>query len=1086
MNKDGDFGVAVDENSKQRLEQILKLDAAALLSTIRDLELKLSSYNRHDNNKSVSTEPPSWLTSLESRLESIEKWQQNVSLASPSTSTNDGLSSNHISESKLDGTSLLQNEHVMNILEQKVISKVKSEVKNDLTMKMENLSLKFSDQLLSNSLEVDRLHKLLMIRPTTSELQQIVLNVNTVEENTLNRISSIYSVLQGKIKDSVSSEMITLLDDLKTHQKHSNDKMESITKLINNYSNDIDLIKENEMKSFSVFQEAIQTNRLEIERSNDSLAALLKKEIDTAINQSIVSLSSSQSSSSESFKKEITQLSDRFDENRETLELQLSLHDEKYRNDLIKLRSDFLEISDSLRSSSSSYGALDNELSELKETFRIEINDFKKHKTSNEESQYKLKSSVNDLHSSLNDLTKMDLFNRFPKLEDGLGKLGQELARMESQLSSLKENDLKLLSEQIKKVEEHSSVTLPQKIGVESNRITSLKMEIDQLNNNSLILASRIAANEELVQNLLPLPNKIKNLAEKCEKFEVDMTSFKSLIESSIDANSEIVRRIEEMEEKFDGLDDIITSRMNSIRDTLMETLLEKQLHTNTNDVNPVQTPVSIVSDPISVAVVMKEALPATAKLTKMSSNVGKILLNTDNEQSPARYNAGVSSVVALSKKEQSYRRPTISGAMITGSSLSSSNTITCSVPSSTSSIHNNYPVSANHGAHIHSSYVPVSFQPQSHIPQTNLASMTDSFSTGSRTPRSHSNDEVFENRRESKGASSTKYSNRGIAEKNNLEGLSLSMEDHHQFVSPRGGGFQFDDNLDTNGPPSPSNNNGNDGLFESSLDGIGEGSKSIISDAPSQLTQQINRNTAIPETAAISPKETITNPKSDSNYGSSSSKKSTSVIFKKGQNKRFQSASSSQTHQEKLIIGNVGTSDATFPSSSSLSLGVFPSLINRGSPSSHHPAFFNNGGAGDRMLSLTQHSQDVSTIVDNGGFLFFSQCQFLADLCFNYEEISMKKKRISNVPSVICHNMLRITQKLAEDIAHSSDYEMVEMILNKIIDENIPSNISDIQYDEDYGIFLVSCLFHLFLIFLVFCLINSDIKKTIESNAMC
>jgi hypothetical protein len=714
---------------------------------------------------------------------------------------------------------------------------------------------------------------------------------------------------------------------------------------------------------------------------------------------------------------------------------------------------------------------------ELKLYFLMQKSYFKKYKTSNEENQSNLKASVNDIQTSLNDLTKMDLVNRIPQLEDKFGKLSQELGKMETLISSLKDNDFKMLNEQIKKLEEQSNVTLPQQIAIETDRITSLKMEIDQLNNNALILASRTAATEELVHNLLPLPNKIKVLAEKCDKFEVDVASFKSLTESTIDANSEIVRRIEEMEEKFDGLDDIITSRMISIRDTLMETLLEKQLHTSINDASPVQMSVAAMADSVPVAaVVAKESFPTTAKLTKMSSNVGKIVLNTDSEHPPSRYNGGVSNVVALSKKEQSYRRPTISGAVITGSSLSSNNNVTGSVPSSASSIHINHSINASHATHIQSSYIPVSFHHQSHVPQPNLASMTDSFSTGSRTPRSHSNDEVhFENNhRESRPtASSAKHSSqRGIAETNttNLEGLTFAMEDHHFVSSPRGGGFQFDDNLDTNGPPSPSNNNGNDGFFETPcLDGEGSQSQSIISEAPSQLTLQITRNTAFLTTSAISPKEIPTNLKPEGNYGPPvSSKKSASVASKKSQYKRFQTVSSSHPHTEKELSCNVGVT-AAFPSSSSLSLGIFPSLHNEGSSSSIflNPTVGGLDDGGEGILSLSHHNS--STDVSNGSFMFFSHCQFLSDLCFNYEEISMKKKRISTVPSIICHNLLRITQKLAEDIAHSSDYDMVEMILNKIIDENISSNISDIQYDEDYGIYVHTCLSHSFIYFSFF-----------------
>ena len=35
-----------------------------------------------------------------------------------------------------------------------------------------------------------------------------------------------------------------------------------------------------------------------------------------------------------------------------------------------------------------------------------------------------------------------------------------------------------------------------------------------------------------------------------------------------------------------------------------------------------------------------------------------------------------------------------------------------------------------------------------------------------------------------------------------------------------------------------------------------------------------------------------------------------------------------------------------------------------------------------------------------------FQQAQFLADLCLNFEEISVKRKRVASVPTVMCESI--------------------------------------------------------------------------------
>lgn len=278
------------EEGKRRMDAILKLDANALLATIRELEAKLNSAHQIRQEKT-----PAWATALEKRLEEMEKWRNSLPTTPPAPSATtddtaeekererDGLSSNP-PFSPSSSFNALQSEELLLLLEQRLLNKVRGEV----SMKVENLSLLLSDQLLNTSLEMDRLHKLLLIRPTSSELQQVVLSQQLMEETTSKQIQSIYHTLQSKIKDSISLEMVQLLSELKSHQQTSSEKMEGISKLIHNYSQELQQLQKNEQRSFHLLENSVAHSKSEAMKSLDTVRELLSKEVEEKFQEATV------------------------------------------------------------------------------------------------------------------------------------------------------------------------------------------------------------------------------------------------------------------------------------------------------------------------------------------------------------------------------------------------------------------------------------------------------------------------------------------------------------------------------------------------------------------------------------------------------------------------------------------------------------------------------------------------------------------------------------------------------------------------------------------------------------------------------
>jgi len=195
-----------------RTNQILQIDTHALLITLRELENKLSDYQRHDK-------IPVWANSLIPRLESLESKLSKSSKISVPTNHEDG--------------NLIQGN----------LESVVEKLNKEFTSRIDIMKISFESQVSALNLEVDRLQKLLQIRPTTSEMQKVVLAVSEVKRDIQNELHEISSTVSLLVKDKLSEEMLSIMDRLKTNEINSERGIGLIMKKVENFGVDINDFK---------------------------------------------------------------------------------------------------------------------------------------------------------------------------------------------------------------------------------------------------------------------------------------------------------------------------------------------------------------------------------------------------------------------------------------------------------------------------------------------------------------------------------------------------------------------------------------------------------------------------------------------------------------------------------------------------------------------------------------------------------------------------------------------------------------------------------------------------------------------------
>ena len=213
MQRKEESKIGEEVEDEERLNLILQMDAQALMITLKELEDKLTTAND-------PTLVPAWARSVIPRLESVES---KLTKAIKNKSKHTDNSSSAGSES--DG------DHAIEKLTKDFASKV------DIT------KITFGSQVAALSLEVDRLQKLLQIRPTISEMQKIMFAVSQYKREIEKTIADMTMSVSLLVKDKVSEEMMSIMERLKKSDTTTEKGLSIVLKNVEEFGHEVDHIK---------------------------------------------------------------------------------------------------------------------------------------------------------------------------------------------------------------------------------------------------------------------------------------------------------------------------------------------------------------------------------------------------------------------------------------------------------------------------------------------------------------------------------------------------------------------------------------------------------------------------------------------------------------------------------------------------------------------------------------------------------------------------------------------------------------------------------------------------------------------------
>ena len=208
---------------EHRMDTIMKVDTHALLTTIGNLERQMSDYHKQN-------ELPHWAHGMTAKIEFLEKMQNK---------TPRGESMSMKAESSpfiagAGGGALEKHAHDDMMLEK---------LRGEMGLTLNTHQAEFDSKINSLNWELDRMHKLLQIRPTTSELQQVVLSVQDISQKMEGGVTDVKKNVRGLVHDKVAEEMGTIISNIQSNSDMNAQSIALIAKKVDSYNGDITNIR---------------------------------------------------------------------------------------------------------------------------------------------------------------------------------------------------------------------------------------------------------------------------------------------------------------------------------------------------------------------------------------------------------------------------------------------------------------------------------------------------------------------------------------------------------------------------------------------------------------------------------------------------------------------------------------------------------------------------------------------------------------------------------------------------------------------------------------------------------------------------
>lgn len=486
-----------NEDNNTRMDSIMHVDTPALLKTLKELEHQLSQYQRQDL-------IPKWAEAVMPRLELLEKGVKGIMVPQKAEHT--------------------QPVTLKDLEQEEIFSDKIKKIVDDRT---ESMKLMFDAKISSSSLELDRLHKLLYIRPTTSELQQVMMQVREVESKVNKVHGDVSGSIQSIVSEQVTNEMESMSERLRSTEAHSDKAVELVLNKVTDLETDIRRVREGAKGEFGDVLDGLKEMREQESKMKATIRDMEDnlKSVDSRCQGALEGLGRQLEEMTASNTDAEATANERMDGIDDTIAaLEENMKDEAVKND---------DRFDELQYSIASMG---EKLDEMKNMMNDQIEGIK---VNQEQLSNTLEKTIEQQSVIQEFINKLEKFQPIVKISDNIEAIQhlQEANHTNVQTSNIIKQDIKeMLADQTRMQEELEDV--PNRIQIESLKIDQANKEIAQLKDGHKFTKTELSKHTSQLDDLSVL--------------KVDMIMVKGVTEAQDDRIKKMIRQVVEAGENLE------------------------------------------------------------------------------------------------------------------------------------------------------------------------------------------------------------------------------------------------------------------------------------------------------------------------------------------------------------------------------------------------------------------------------------------------------------------------------------------------------------------------------------------------------
>jgi hypothetical protein len=524
----------------------MQVDTGALLKSLKELETQFSSYQRQDA-------IPLWAMSILPRLDLLEA-------------------------SHKDSSSL----HVKTLKELDQEDELIEKIRHEVDVKTSAMKLAFEAKTSSTSLEIDRLHKLLYIRPTTSELQHVVMQLQQVRKQTDGVLLEVTGDIQTIVNQKLAEEMLTLMDRLKATEDHSDKSAAMVLQRVEELDGELRKVRGGVQAEFATTESSIggiMTTTSDIQTEISGVKATIQL-LNDETKESLKVLTRGQDLTNETldeFTKSTTERLEVIVENIATCD------------DLIKEQTERSEERDDALAET--IQRLSESFDDFKLGYEDTIDQLKANQSSLSLLLQKTVDRQNVLVAYMESLQAFDVTNRITANSEQLAGLREETGTLEENLNTLRVSVSDINREQVALIREVEEI--PGKINAEAIRIDATMKEVRQAKDVIKYLKTTMQDHSNQIEDLCLLKEQMVVVRDVCESQDERMKKILRTV-GDVAENSEVQeKRIDEMVTVIQASEDKTYNRISATK-RVIEELFTQQL-------SEMESKLQVVKDTVTI-----------------------------------------------------------------------------------------------------------------------------------------------------------------------------------------------------------------------------------------------------------------------------------------------------------------------------------------------------------------------------------------------------------------------------------------------------------------------------------------------------